>query len=220
MLVSAKSEKTLRSHRTRLSSQQRRSQILQTAIKLFAERGFRGTTTRELANAAGVTEPVLYQHFKTKRDLYGAIIERKSQEGQEKFESRLAPYLARGDDVGYFRTLAELILEHFAEDPAFARLFLFSALERHELARLFYERHIQCFQQLISGYIRDRAKSKFLRRVDAQTAGCAFLGMVTRYGNMSVLFNEPLGRKRIKKISAIVVDIFMNGIAPGRKGRQ
>jgi AcrR family transcriptional regulator len=46
--------------RQRLSKDQRRQAIVEAAAALFAERGFRGVTTRELAKAVGVTEPVLY----------------------------------------------------------------------------------------------------------------------------------------------------------------
>ena len=59
----------------------RRAAIVSAAISLFSEKGFSGTTTRELAARVHVTEPVLYQHFRAKRDLYRAIIEFKSAEG-------------------------------------------------------------------------------------------------------------------------------------------
>ena len=59
----------------RLSSQERRAGIISAAIRLFSEKGFRGATTRELASIVGVSEPVLYQHFSTKRDIYSAILE-------------------------------------------------------------------------------------------------------------------------------------------------
>ena len=65
----------------RMSSEERRAAIVHAACRLFAERGFRGTTTRELAAAVGVTEPVLYEHFRTKRDLYSAIIGEKAKAG-------------------------------------------------------------------------------------------------------------------------------------------
>ncbi len=52
-------------NRERLTGPQRRVAILNAAIDLFASRGFQGTTTREIAAAVGVTEPVLYQHFET-----------------------------------------------------------------------------------------------------------------------------------------------------------
>ena len=64
-----------------MKSDERRDAIVHSAIHLFAEKGFRGATTRELAAAAGVTEPVLYQHFRTKSDLYSAIIEAKAGGG-------------------------------------------------------------------------------------------------------------------------------------------
>ena len=66
----------------RLSSQARRAAILDAAVRLFSEKGFRGVTTRELAAAVGVSEPVLYQHFETKRDLYHAIIEERAVQGE------------------------------------------------------------------------------------------------------------------------------------------
>ena len=58
-----------------MTATERRAAIIQAAMKLFSERGFRGTTTREIASAVGVSEPVLYQHFPSKGDLYTAIIE-------------------------------------------------------------------------------------------------------------------------------------------------
>ena len=63
--------------KTRMRGEERYAAIVRCAIRLFAEKGFRGATTRELASALGVTEPVLYRHFPTKRDLYNAIIEAK-----------------------------------------------------------------------------------------------------------------------------------------------
>ncbi|MCA9310819.1 MAG: helix-turn-helix transcriptional regulator, partial [Phycisphaerales bacterium] len=52
---------------TRLPAAKRREQLLDTAVVLFAERGYGGATTAELARAAGVTEPIIYRHFKSKR---------------------------------------------------------------------------------------------------------------------------------------------------------
>ncbi len=58
----------------RMSAEKRHEQILNIARKLFAERGFHGTTTYELARAAGVSEALLFRHFKSKRDLYRAML--------------------------------------------------------------------------------------------------------------------------------------------------
>jgi AcrR family transcriptional regulator len=60
--------------RIRLSAPQRRSQLLEVAGRLFAEQGFHGLSMEQLADAAGVSKPVLYQHFPSKQRLYLALL--------------------------------------------------------------------------------------------------------------------------------------------------
>lgn len=58
----------------RLPAAERRRQLLRVARTVFAARGFYETTMADIADAAGVTKPVLYQHFDSKRDLYTAVL--------------------------------------------------------------------------------------------------------------------------------------------------
>ncbi|MFW2383951.1 MAG: TetR/AcrR family transcriptional regulator [Acidimicrobiales bacterium] len=58
----------------RLPAAARREQLLAVGRQVFAENGFHDTAMTDMAKAAGVTKPVLYQHFDSKRDLYGAIL--------------------------------------------------------------------------------------------------------------------------------------------------
>src|SRR5436190_21173893 len=105
----------------RMSSDDRRAQILRTACELFAQKGFRGTTSRELAAAVGVTEPVLYEHFKTKGDLYSAIIESEARSGIEVLSDLRQRFATAGDDTGFFLALAEAIVCWYSNDKAFIR---------------------------------------------------------------------------------------------------
>jgi AcrR family transcriptional regulator len=59
----------------RLTANARREQILDVALEVFATAGFHGASMNEVAEAVGVTKPVLYQHFDSKRDLYQALID-------------------------------------------------------------------------------------------------------------------------------------------------
>ena len=61
--------------RTRLPAEERRAAVLEAASTIFARGTYRSTTTAEIAKHAGVTEPVLYRHFPSKRDLYLACLE-------------------------------------------------------------------------------------------------------------------------------------------------
>ena len=58
---------------TRLDSDERRKAIVRAAVPLFARKGFAGTTTRELAEAAGISEALLFKHFPSKQSLYREI---------------------------------------------------------------------------------------------------------------------------------------------------
>lgn len=60
---------------SRLSSEERREAIVEAVKRVFAEKGFDGTTTRELANAAGVSEALIYKHFPSKGSLYAAMLD-------------------------------------------------------------------------------------------------------------------------------------------------
>jgi len=64
----------------RLTAQQRRHQLFAVALELFAQRGYRATTMDDIAEAAGVTKPLLYQHFSSKRALYLELVDSIAQD--------------------------------------------------------------------------------------------------------------------------------------------
>ncbi|MBI1896763.1 MAG: TetR/AcrR family transcriptional regulator [Acidobacteria bacterium] len=205
--------------RTRLSSPERRAAIVEAALRLFAEKGFRGTTTRELAAAVGVTEPILYEHFKTKRDLYSAIIETKACRGAEE-AGRLLDQHQTSDDVAFFTTLGDTIAGWYLNDPAFVRLLLFSGLEGHELKEMFYERQVSQFFQFVSSYIERRIREGGMRRTDPMVAARAFFGMIAHYCLSTIVFNCPIVQAPKEEVIRGMVDIFLSGVcrgdAPGR----
>ncbi len=194
-----------------MTSEERRAAIIQAGIRLFAERGFHGTTTRALADAVGVTEPVLYEHFKSKRDLYAAIVEAKAREGLEKAAALLQPYAEARDDRGFFTCLAKFILNRYFEDPAYSRLLLFVALEDPELASLFYERQ-KGGRECLAGYIRTRIEEGAFRPLDPALAGRAFLAMFCHHAQVSLLFRDESVWATETEVIGQMVDIFLRGI--------
>ena len=64
----------------RLSAVERREQLFEVALRLFAERGYRATTMDDVAEAAGVTKPLVYQHFSSKRALYLELVDSVAKE--------------------------------------------------------------------------------------------------------------------------------------------
>lgn len=75
---------------SRLPAAKRREQLLDRAAALFAQHGYARATTAQLARAAGVTEPIIYRHFSSKRDLFVALIERTGEDTLREWEADLA----------------------------------------------------------------------------------------------------------------------------------
>lgn len=75
---------TTRPRRTRLSREARGAQLLDVAEKLFAERGFEGTSMEDIARAAGVTRPAVYAHYPTKDDIFLGCVQRARAELEER----------------------------------------------------------------------------------------------------------------------------------------
>ena len=105
--------------RTRLSAPQRRSQLLAVAGRLFAEQGFHGLSMEQLAVAAGVSKPVLYQHFPSKRELYLALVNDAADELQSQVRTAL-----EGTNDNHARVEAAISAYFdFVEDQRFELLF-------------------------------------------------------------------------------------------------
>jgi len=157
-----------------------REKILDTAIQLFAEKGFNGTTTKEIAEAAEVNESLIFRHFSTKRELYGAIIEKKIDE-EPGIELPLQTHKDSKNDYLIFSAIAERMLDKCGKDSSFIRLLHFSALEGHELSDMFFSTYVEYVNMLLCDYIESRIADKAFKNVNALCASQAFIGMVINH---------------------------------------
>ncbi|MDX2116087.1 MAG: TetR/AcrR family transcriptional regulator [Planctomycetota bacterium] len=127
---------------TRLPAAKRREQLLDTAVALFADKGYGGATTAELAKAAGVTEPIIYRHFASKKDLFIAAIDRTSEHITATWERQLrtardpahrlrrligANPMVTDRGQGFYRVIIQAMME--IKDPD-----VLEAIQRHIIA--------------------------------------------------------------------------------------
>src|SRR5947209_19734157 len=122
----------------RFTAADRREQILDVAAGLFARQGFQGTTTKQIAEGAGVTEALIFRHFPSKDDLYWAVIESKIKGASSPRERLRAKLAAGGNDTEVLTGVAADVLERRAKDQTLSRLLLYSALENHRLSHRFF----------------------------------------------------------------------------------
>lgn len=141
---------------TRLPAAQRREQLLDTAVQLFAEKGYAGATTAELAKAAGVTEPIIYRHFVSKKDLFIAVIDRTSELITHTWERQLrnaqdpaqrlrrligANPMVSDRGKGFYRVIIQAMME--IQEPD-----ILAAIQRHiEALHKFVTREIALAQE-------------------------------------------------------------------------
>jgi AcrR family transcriptional regulator len=175
----------------------RREQILATAVKLFSQHGFNGTTTKQIARASGVSEAMVFRHFASKDELYGAIIDSKSCQGELQFpwdeNSKLSHALEQKDDYAVFYNLALHAMNKQQSDPGFMRLLIYSALEDHALAQGFFDEFVMRVYGFIGSYIERRQKDGAFRDIDPRIAVRAFLGMIIHHSLNNILWDK--GRK-------------------------
>jgi AcrR family transcriptional regulator len=197
----------------RLTSQARRAAILDAAVRLFSEKGFRGVTTRELAAAVGVSEPVLYQHFGTKRDLYLAIIEERAVYAGRNIPTDFTRIFEDvSDDRQLLTRLANGIIDWHSVDPAYTRLLMFSALEGHELSQIFVERYPEPFFSELARFFERRIAEGVFRQIDPMLAAHSFIGLASHYGLTNAIFQRCTPDLPQEQIVEGFVDIFLEGI--------
>lgn len=195
----------------KLTAEERRRRILDAGLECFSQKGFRGTTTKEIAEAAGCSEATIFQHFASKAVLYGAVLEAKTE--VEEILAKAADAAARKDDAGVLRAIGIGYLTRTEHDSSLMRLFIYSALEGNERAGRFFRSRVTRIHEFLSAYLQERITEGVFRPVDPLVAARAFVGMVVYY----LLLHEIFGVKRPPDISSeqvieSFVALFLEGI--------
>jgi AcrR family transcriptional regulator len=201
---------------SRMTADGRREQILHDSMKIFAEKGFRGTTTREIAKQLGISEALMFKYFPSKEALYRAIIQKRTDGSEEMFFP--AEAIQAKDDRQVFRSIASYLISKNSEDPTFMRLIQYSALEGHELSKIFFETHSIEKTKLLSKYIRQRIREGAFRKVPPLLAARAFMGMAIHYVQSQEIYGmKHLSRFSQKRVVDTLVETFLNGLAGSAK---
>jgi AcrR family transcriptional regulator len=195
----------------RLSFEKRRQQIILRAIRLFARRGFKATTSKQIARAAGVSEAMVFKIFSTKKRLYTAIIDYKLREIREAVSAIRFPSAV--DPRKVLTKIARAILERIEADEAFLRLLFFSALEGYGLSQLFFEREGAGFSRPLRQYIYGLQKRGRFRRLDTGLVVQFLIGIIIHYTMLKHVFKvSDIARVSRKKVIHTFITLFTEGL--------
>lgn len=209
-------KKELEKSPVRMAAEDRRQQILDVAVRLFSQKGFRGTTTKEIALTAGVNEAIIFRHFTTKSELYAAIIDCKGEQGRmHEMHEQIAEAIAARNDHQVFETLAFKMLDFHTQDETPMRVLYYSALEGNELSQMIFRNHIAAVHKLLADYIKLRIREGAFRKVDPMTAIRGFMGMVMGQSMLTRFFTvaaRELLDINDQQAAERFTDIFLTGI--------
>ncbi len=189
--------------------EQRRQDILEASLRIFAQKGYNGSTTAEIARTAGVAEGTIFRHFSTKKDLLIAVLEPKVLNG-----------------------LIQLDKEHREDTPTeFFRKFLINRLkllkDNHSLVRFMFSEsqyHPEVRDALFKGIIGGQGISiirpwfeKGVEQGDFRDLPFlptmrSFMGMVMFYGLMGDVYQGFSPEKTLEEAADHILDLFLNGL--------
>jgi AcrR family transcriptional regulator len=202
----------------RLPTAARRQQIIDTARTVFATCGFRGATTRAIAEAAGVTEAVIFQHFPDKSALYAAILEQKASDpADERWFAALEAARKSGDDTETLRVLFAGILQQHRADPAHMRLMAYASLEGHPVAPRLLARGRRLYN-FLEDWITDRQRSGRFRNASPALLVRATLALPIYYVLQRQLFKTPWPSVDPQEVIAEGVDVALAGLVAPASG--
>lgn len=154
----------------------RKHQIIKKAAKLFSKSGYRQITMRQIADQCGVTEAALYKHFKSKDDIYTAVLSslQKRISGDKLFAS-----LRDEQDIEkILLALAKFISAIYEKHQDILRLLLYSSLEGHSMAKEIYNSLRLPFIDFLTAKLEELIDAGRLIKVNPQITARCFVGMV------------------------------------------
>jgi TetR/AcrR family transcriptional regulator len=196
----------------RLKAEERRSQLLSIAKRLFSECGFENTTTKAIAAAAGVSEAIVFRHFASKEDLYSEILDRKADEiGIKTWGTELDHFAKCEDDKALVLSVVKHILEADRKDPQFHKLMLQAALTGHPLRKITAQR-LSPLHRFLCTYIKKRQKRGAFQKCDPRLAAYAIVSMPAYYGLAKILFGVDELKIPEDQMALSIVRLILEGL--------
>jgi AcrR family transcriptional regulator len=188
----------------------RRNQILDAAARLFAERGFHRATTRDIAEAADVSEGTLYNYFESKDAFLLAILARLSE--VQHMQSRLAQGLPQ-DARGFLTAVMRNRKSFVQQNNAMLQSVLSEILVDPELRQRYYHELLLPGMQRIENHIRRRIEFGQIKELDSESMTHILTGLMLGLYVLQVL-GDPLVTEEWERLSECFTSALFDGVAP------
>ncbi|MBN3906436.1 MAG: TetR/AcrR family transcriptional regulator [Nostoc sp. NMS1] len=191
------------------SEAQTRTRILQAAQKLFASQGFDGTTTRDLAQAAGVAEGTLFRHFSNKK----AILVEVATSGWVEI---LTDLLTELSEMGSYKAVAQVMrrrMWNFQKNADLMRVCFMEVQFHPDLRDRIQLEVITKMTDVGEAFFQTAMDKGIYRKTDAKLVAKVFLGMFAIAGFSNNTLIEPdASPQQMQEMAEGLADIFLNGV--------
>lgn len=190
------------------------ARILAAAQRLFARRGYGGTTTRDLAQAAGVAEGTLFRHFESKK----AILVRVATEGWVEI---LTDLLTELSEMASYKAIGQVMkrrMWHLSRNADMMRVCFMEAQFHPELRERIQSEILNKMTDVAEAFFQTAMDRGIYRPMNPRVVARVFLGMFTVAGfSQATLGDEAGSPQSMQELAEGLTDIFLNGVlAPGQ----
>lgn len=190
------------------------TRILKAAQRLFAHRGYGGTTTRDLAQAAGVAEGTLFRHFENKK----AILIRVATDG---WVELLTDLLTELSEMASYKAIGQVMRRRMRDLPRnvdLMRVCFMEAQFHPELREQVQGEVIEKMTDVAEAFFQTAIDRGIYRPMDPRVVARIFLGMFAISGfSQSTLGNEADSPRAMQALAEGLADIFLNGVLVDRE---
>ena len=196
-------------HQTQPSEVQTRTRILASAQRLFARRGYEGTTTRALAQEAGVAEGTLFRHFDNKK----AILVEVATQGWIEI---LTDLLTELSEMGSYKAVAQVMqrrMLHLRENADLLRVCFLEAQFHPELRDRIQAEVIDKMTDVAEAFVQTAMDRGIYRQMNPRLVANVFLGMFMISGfSHETMLSADASPGALKEMAEGLADIFLNGV--------
>jgi AcrR family transcriptional regulator len=196
-----------------LKSSGRTDKIVQAAGRLFAYQGYHGTSTRQIAHLAGVSENTLFRHFDNKEGLFWSTL--RSYFKELKFRRDLLEGMAKCEppDVVLPKIL-ELITDTVSYRPELIRLIAVAFLELRPKAEAFSQEHLSPALSAISHYLEMSIKGGKLRDLDSTMLTAALMMTTLMHTTISRMIDYKMPLLNYQEVNCVYARFWLDLLAP------
>ncbi len=193
-----------------------RDRILDAALESFAEKGFSGTSTKEIARRAKVNEVTVFRQFKSKRALFSAVITERSPvidiAARVRFDVKAPVDELLADNV-------RIVLRMLRANRQLYFVVLGDAWRQPKMRIIAYEETVKKGIEMVAALMRGLMDADKIRRMDPEIAARTLMGAVQFYFlTTEVMGGGSPGQEEEERMVRGFVSIFLNGMRTGQGG--